>query len=190
MYIIVGLGNPGTDYSRTRHNMGFDVINKLAEMFDIQVNKSKFKSLYGTGIIHNEKVILVKPQTFMNLSGEAVQEFVNYYKVDTNNVLVIYDDIDITPGKVRIKKFGGSGTHNGMKSVVECLNSEGFPRLRVGIGMPEHKGDLINYVIGYVPEEEYNVLQSGVNLAANAIEEILKSGIDIAMNKYNSNRKD
>ncbi len=185
MYIIVGLGNPETDYSRTRHNMGFDVINKLSEKFDIQVNKSKFKSLYGTGIIHNEKVILVKPQTFMNLSGEAVQEFVNFYKIDTKNLLIIYDDIDTTPGKIRIKKFGGPGTHNGMKSVVGCLNSQDFPRVRVGIGMPEHKSDLINYVIGYVPEKEYEVLQNGVDIAANATQEILTNGLDIAMNKYN-----
>ena len=185
MYLIVGLGNPESDYSRTRHNMGFDVINKLAEKFDIKVNKSKFKALYGTGTINGEKVILVKPQTFMNLSGEAVQEFVNFYKINLDELIVIYDDIDTTPGKIRIRKTGGPGTHNGMKSVVSMLNSEEFMRVRVGIGMPEFKGDLINYVIGHVPDEEYEVLQKGVAIAAESVEEILKNGIDIAMNKYN-----
>lgn len=185
MYLIVGLGNPEPDYSKTRHNMGFDVINKISEQYDIKVNKTKFKALYGTGTINNEKVILVKPQTFMNLSGESVQEFVKFYKIENKNILIIYDDIDTTPGKIRIKKVGGPGTHNGMKSVVSCLNTEEFMRIRVGIGMPEFKGDLINYVIGHVPENEYNDLQKGIDLASNAVSEILKNGVDIAMNRYN-----
>lgn len=185
MYLIVGLGNPESDYSKTRHNMGFDVINKLSDKFDIKVNKSKFKALYGTGLINGEKVVFVKPQTYMNLSGEALQEFVSFYKVENKNIIVIYDDIDTTPGKIRIRKSGGPGTHNGMKSVVNCLNTENFTRVRVGIGCPEFKGDLINYVIGHIPEEEYEVLQEGVSLAAQAVEEIVKNGVDIAMNKYN-----
>ena len=185
MYLIVGLGNPESDYAKTRHNMGFNVINKLAEKFDISVNKSKFKAEYGTGIINGEKVILVKPQTFMNLSGEAVQEFMNFYKIENKDLIIIYDDIDTVPGKIRIRKSGGPGTHNGMKSVVGCINSTEFTRVRVGIGMPEFKGDLINYVIGYVPEEEFKTLNEGVAIAANAVEEILKNGVDIAMNKYN-----
>ena len=185
MYLIVGLGNPESDYAKTRHNMGFNVINMLAEKFNIQVNKTKFKALYGTGEINGQKVILVKPQTFMNLSGEAVQEFVNYYKIGKGELIVVFDDIDTLPGKIRIKKNGGPGTHNGMKSVVSSLNTEDFMRVRVGIGMPEFKNDLINYVIGHVPEEEFEILQKGVKLAAESIEEILKNGIDIAMNKYN-----
>ena len=185
MYLIVGLGNPEADYSRTRHNMGFDVINKISEKYDIKVNKTKFKALYGNGIIDNEKVILVKPQTYMNLSGESVQQFVDFYKIENKNLLVIYDDIDTIPGKIRIKKVGGPGTHNGMKSVVSCLNTEEFVRIRVGIGMPEFKGDVINYVIGHIPEDEYNELQKGVSLASDAVDEILKNGVDIAMNKYN-----
>ena len=185
MYLIVGLGNPESDYSKTRHNMGFDVINKLSDKFDIKVNKPKFKALYGTGLINGEKVVFVKPQTYMNLSGEALQEFVSFYKVENKNIIVIYDDIDTTPGKIRIRKSGGPGTHNGMKSVVNCLNTENFTRVRVGIGCPEFKGDLINYVIGHIPEEEYEVLQEGVSLAAQAVEEIVKNGVDIAMNKYN-----
>lgn len=185
MYLIIGLGNPESDYSKTRHNMGFNVINKISEKFDIKVNKTKFKALYGTGIIHGEKVVLVKPQTFMNLSGEAVQEFVNFYKIEEDKILVIYDDIDTQPGKIRIRKSGGPGTHNGMKSVVNCLNSENFARVRVGIGMPEFKGDLINYVIGHIPEEEYEELEKGVTIAAEAVESIVKIGIDKTMNSYN-----
>lgn len=185
MYLIVGLGNPEEEYARTRHNMGFDVINKLSQKFGIQVNRTKFKALYGTGEINGEKVILVKPQTYMNLSGEAVQEFVNFYKIEYTDILVIFDDIDTVPGKIRIRKSGGPGTHNGMKSVVNCLNTEKFARVRVGIGCPEFKGDLINYVIGHVPEGEYEELQKGVNIAADAVEEIIKNGTDIAMNKYN-----
>ena len=185
MYLIIGLGNPEPDYAKTRHNMGFNVINKLSEKYDIAVNKSKFKALYGTGEINNEKVVLVKPQTYMNLSGEAVQEFVNFYKVDLDKLLVIYDDIDTVPGKIRIRNSGGPGTHNGMKSVVSCLNSEGFMRVRVGIGMPEFKHDLINYVIGHIPEEEFDNLQKGVELAEQAVEDIIKNGVDIAMNKFN-----
>lgn len=121
----------------------------------------------------------------MNLSGEAIQEFVSFYKVENKDIIVIYDDIDTTPGKIRIRKSGGPGTHNGMKSVVNCLNTEDFTRVRVGIGCPEFKGDLINYVIGHIPEEEYKVLQEGVSLAAQAVEEIVKNGVDIAMNKFN-----
>jgi len=185
MYLIIGLGNPESDYAKTRHNMGFNVINKISEKFNIEVNKSKFKALYGTGTINGEKVILIKPQTYMNLSGDAVQEFVNFYKVDLENVLIIYDDIDTEPGKIRIRKTGGPGTHNGMKSVVSSLNSENFPRVRVGIGMPEYKDDLINYVIGYIPENQLEILQKGVDMATEAVEDILKNGIDNAMNKFN-----
>ena len=185
MYLIIGLGNPESDYSRTRHNMGFNVINNLSEKFDIKVNKTKFKAEYGTGSINGEKVVLIKPQTYMNLSGEAVSQFVNFYKVKNEEILVIYDDIDTVPGKIRIRKTGSAGTHNGMKSVVSCLSSENFARIRVGIGMPEHKGDLINYVIGHISDNEYEELQKGVELAAEAVESIIKIGIDKTMNLYN-----
>ena len=185
MRLIVGLGNPESDYSRTRHNMGFEVINKLSEKYDIKVNKTKFNALYGTGEIEGEKVILVKPQTYMNLSGQAVQEFVSFYKVNMEDLLIIYDDIDTEPGVIRIRKAGGPGTHNGMKSVVSMLGKENFPRVRVGIGMPERKSDLINYVIGHISDEEYNKLQTGVDKAVESIQCIIKDNIDIAMNKYN-----
>ena len=186
MFLIVGLGNPEEDYSNTRHNMGFDTINKIAKEYNIDVNKKKFNGLYGTTIINNEKVILVKPQTFMNLSGECIREFINFYKIDIDKFIVIYDDIDLKPGTVKVRKKGGPGTHNGMKSVVQNVTNTEFPRVRVGIGQPKHKGDLINYVIGHIPEEERKILDNATTIAKDAVLEILKNGIDNAMNKINS----
>lgn len=185
MYLIVGLGNPEPEYSNTRHNMGFDVINKLSAEFGIEVKKQKFNSFYGTGIIEDEKVILVKPQTYMNLSGEAVKPFADFYKVNQENILIIYDDIDIKTGTMKIRKKGGAGTHNGMKSVVHELNTTEFPRIRVGTGSTDTIIDLINYVIAPVNKEEYLKLQEGINKAVEAVKEILKIGIDNAMNKLN-----
>lgn len=185
MYVIVGLGNPEKDYGNTRHNMGFNTINKLAEEYKIDVTKNKFKGLYGTGVIEGEKVLLLKPQTFMNLSGESVKEVINFYKLEKDNLIVIYDDIDIDPGIIKIRKTGGPGTHNGMKSVVHELNDQNFKRVRVGIGAPEDKGDLIEYVIGAMSEDDKEKLDKGTTLAKEAIVEIIKNGIDIAMNKFN-----
>lgn len=185
MYLIIGLGNPEEEYAKTRHNMGFDTINKLANEYGIEVNKTKFNSIYGCGIINNEKVILVKPQTYMNLSGQAVQRFVNFYKVSAEKIIVIYDDMDIEKGIIKIRKKGGPGGHNGMKSVIEELGTQNFSRIRVGIGKPIHKNDMINYVLGNILDEEYNILSQGVEKAESAIKEIVKNGIDIAMNKYN-----
>lgn len=185
MFLIIGLGNPEKDYGNTRHNMGFNVINKIAEKYSIEVNKTKFKGLFGSGNINNEKVILLKPQTFMNLSGESVREAIDFYKIDIDNVLIIYDDIDLAPGKIRIKKNGGPGTHNGMRSVVQHLGTENFARLRVGIGKPEDNTDLIEYVIGYVSQEDRELLEKGVNLAVEAVDIIITENIDTAMNKYN-----
>ncbi len=185
MYLIVGLGNPEADYARTRHNMGVDVVNEIADKYKIAISREKFNGLYGSGEIEGEKVILLKPQTFMNLSGDSVVEFVNFYKININNVIIVYDDIDTIPGKIRIRKKGGPGTHNGMKSVVYRLNSEDFPRVRVGIGMPEYKNDLINYVIGNISDEDYETLKIGIEKASEAVTSIIKDGIDNAMNKYN-----
>ena len=186
MYLIVGLGNPEEDYSKTRHNMGFNVINKLAKQYNIEVTKKKFKGLYGTGIIEGEKVILLKPQTYMNLSGESIKEAIKFYKVDPEKeLIVIYDDMDLEPGTIRIRKFGGAGTHNGMKSVVKELNTENFKRVRVGIGKPIDNTDLIEYVIGGIDEFDIPKLEKGTDFAKDAIIEILKNGIDIGMNKFN-----
>ena len=185
MYLIVGLGNPENEYSNTRHNMGFDTINEIAQKNNIEVNKNKFKGLYGTGIIEKQKVILLKPQTYMNLSGESIREISNFYNITPKETIIIYDEIDIEKGNIKIRKKGGPGSHNGMKSVIENLKTTEFGRIRVGIGQPEFKSDMINYVIGKVPEEEQKILQQGVKKAAEAIEEIIKNGIDIAMNKFN-----
>ena len=185
MYLIIGLGNPEKDYSNTRHNMGFNAINKLAKQFEIEVNKNKFKGLYGSGTIEGEKVILLKPQTFMNLSGESVKEVIRFYKIEMEQIIVIYDDIDIEPGIIKIRKMGGPGTHNGMKSVVHELNAQNFKRVRIGIGMPAEKQDLVEYVIGPIPEEEKEKLEKGTELAKEAVIEMIKNGIDVAMNKFN-----
>lgn len=185
MYLIVGLGNPEEDYSNTRHNMGFNTINKLAKQYDIEINKKKFKGLYGTGIIEGKKVILLKPQTFMNLSGESIKEAIDFYKISEENLIIIYDDIDIEPGIIKIRKTGGPGTHNGMKSVIQNIQTEKFPRVRIGIGKPQEKGNLIEYVIGGIPEEDKKILDEATTKGKDAIIEILKSGVDIAMNKFN-----
>lgn len=185
MYLIVGLGNPEPDYSRTRHNMGFDVINKIARKYDIELTRTNFDAIYGTGIIEGEKVILIKPQTFMNLSGKSVKKYVDFYKISLENVMIIYDDMDTEIGHIRVRAKGGTGSHNGMKSVVECLASQDIPRIRVGIGRPTDEFDRIDYVIGHIPDEEYVELQSGQQKAADAIIYFLKNGIDNTMNIYN-----
>ena len=185
MYLIIGLGNPEADYANTRHNMGFNVINKLSEKYDIEVKKDKFKALFGSGMIEGEKIVLIKPQTFMNLSGESIKECKDFYKIEEENLIVIYDDIDIEPGKIRIRKNGSSGSHNGMKSIVSCLSSEGFPRIRIGIGKPHEHMDMIAHVIGGIDEEDKEKLSKGVELGVEAVSELLKNNIDSAMNKYN-----
>ena len=185
MYLIVGLGNPENEYAHTRHNMGFDTVNELAKKNNIKITTTKFKALCEIGIIQNQKVILLKPQTYMNASGESIKEVVDFYKIKPTEIIVIYDDIDIEKGKIKIRKKGGAGSHNGMKSIIEELNSTEFMRIRVGIGQPKFKSDMINYVIGKVPEDEQKILQQGVEKAAKAVEEILENGIDIAMNKFN-----
>jgi len=164
MYLIVGLGNPEDKYSMTRHNMGFDVINKLAKKHDITIEKNNFQGLMGSGIINNEKIILLKPQTFMNLSGESIIECMNFYKLDLDNLIVVCDDIDLPVGTIRIRKKGSAGTHNGLKSIVHNLQNEEFTRIRIGVGNPEEKYELINHVIEKLSEEEYEELEAGINL--------------------------
>lgn len=185
MYLIVGLGNPEPEYSFTRHNMGFDVINKLSEKYSIDVNKSGFKAIYGNGMINNQKVILCKPQTYMNLSGDSVIEISKFYKIPPQNIIIIYDDIDIVSGTIKIRKKGGPGGHNGMKSIVSQLGTEDFPRIRIGTGFCNDKSHLVDYVIGKLPNDEYINLLSGINSGVEAIEEIMANGIDNAMNKLN-----
>ena len=185
MYLIVGLGNPEEEYSKTRHNMAFNTLNKISQEYNIEVKQNKFQALYGSGMIEKEKVILLKPQTYMNLSGNSVKEVVDFYKIEKEKILVIYDDMDIEPGKIKIRKKGSAGGHNGMKSIIQMIGTEEFPRIRVGIGRPIHKDDEINYVIGAIPEEDLKRLDEGIEKAQKAVEEILRNGVDSAMNKYN-----
>lgn len=185
MFLIVGLGNPEPEYDKTRHNMGFHTINKLAEEYHLEIKKNKFQGLYETTIIDEKKIILLKPQTYMNLSGECVKAFVDFYKIPEDKIIIIYDDMDIEPGNIKIRKKGSSGGHNGIKSIIQNLGTEEFPRVRIGIGKPQYKDKAIDYVIGSIPEEETQKLQEGVKKAKAAIMEILKNGIDTAMNKFN-----
>ena len=185
MYLIVGLGNPEPEYSKTRHNMGFDVINKIAENYDIEVTKKGFEGIYGIGEIEGSKVILLKPQTYMNESGKSVIKAKEYYKIPMENIIIIYDDIDLDVGVVKLRKKGGAGTHNGMKSVIEHLGKGDFIHIRIGTGKPEFKELLISHVIGKLSDEEYEKLIPSIEKAAESIPEILKSGIDNAMNKFN-----
>ncbi len=188
MYIIVGLGNPGRKYENTRHNMGFIAVDLLAEKYGIKIDKIKFKALVGEGRIAGQKVLLVKPQTFMNLSGQSVVEVMNFYKEEIENLIVIYDDIDIPTGTIRLRKKGSAGTHNGMRNIVYLLGEDGFPRIRVGIGS-EKKVDLINYVIGGVSKGEKEPLEDALTRAADAAACIVEKGIDKAMNEYNVRQK-
>ena len=187
MYIIAGLGNPGKKYENTRHNIGFITIDSLASKHNITVDKLKFKALVGEGRISGQKVILVKPQTYMNLSGESIQEVMNFYKVDPENLIIIYDDIDLDLGTLRIRKSGSAGTHNGMRSVVQHINSTAFPRIRIGMGGP--KGDIVDFVIGGMSKAESEVLKETVDKAAEAIDCIIEAGIDMSMNRYNTKKK-
>lgn len=184
MYIIVGLGNPGKQYEQTRHNMGFITIDRLAEKHQINVTKLKCKALVGEGYFGTKKVMLVKPQTFMNLSGQSVREIVNYYKEDLEHLLVVYDDIDLEPGVLRIRAKGSAGTHNGMRSIIYDLQEDGFPRIRLGIGK-NPQIPLDKFVLGGFTKEEKPLLEDAVDKATQAIECYVAEGINAAMNAYN-----
>lgn len=188
MYIIAGLGNPGSKYENTRHNMGFKAIDAMASEFGINVNRAKFKGLIGEGRIGSEKVILLKPQTYMNLSGQSVREIMNFYKIPEENLIVIYDDFDLPIGSIRVRKSGGPGTHNGMKSVVQELGSRKFPRVRVGIGSSD--GSTIQFVIGKVGKDEQQILNEAAEAAASAAADIIRIGIENAMNIHNTRKSE
>lgn len=187
MYVIAGLGNPGKKYENTRHNIGFITLDFLAERHDIKINKIKHKALVGEGRISGQKVLLVKPQTYMNLSGESLREVMDYYKVDMEDMIVIYDDIDLPAGSVRIRKKGSAGTHNGMRSIVQHLGTD-FPRIRMGIGN-DAKGNLVDFVLGGFSKEDREVLEPAVERAALSVECYVEEGIEKAMNKYNIKAK-
>ncbi|MDF3001301.1 MAG: aminoacyl-tRNA hydrolase [Bacillota bacterium] len=187
MYVIVGLGNPGKKYENTKHNIGFITVDFLAERNNIKINKIKHKALVGEGTIAGNKVLLVKPQTYMNLSGNSVREIMDYYKANIDKLVVIYDDVDIPMGSLRIRKKGSAGTHNGMRSIIYDLQEDGFPRVRIGIGA-DKKIPLAGYVLGGFGKEEAKLMEDTVAQAASSIECILEKGIDIAMGEYNVTR--
>lgn len=186
MYIIAGLGNPGKNYENTRHNVGFNVIDFLADELNININNAKHKALTGSGYIDGEKVLLMKPVTYMNLSGEAIIDAVNFYKIDpTTNLIVIYDDISLDVGKLRIRAKGSAGGHNGIKSIISHLGSDTFKRIKVGVGNKPAGYDLADYVLGHFTKDERVVIDDASKNASNALKLIVSDNFDKAMNLYN-----
>ena len=187
MYIIAGLGNPTSKYDKTRHNIGFDVIDALADKYSIRVENAKHRALCGSGTIAGEKVLLIKPQTFMNLSGEAVVDALNYYKVDaTTNLIVIYDDISMEPGRLRLRKKGSAGGHNGIKNIIAHLGMETFPRIKVGVGAKPDGWDLADYVLSRFSPADREQIDKAIERSVDAISTIISDDFDKAMNLYNS----
>lgn len=190
MFLIAGLGNPGRQYEKTRHNMGFDTIDELIDRYRIPQGGIAHKAMYGKGMIAGEKVLAVKPLTYMNLSGEAIREYVNYYKMDPETeLIVIYDDIDLKPGQIRIRKKGSAGGHNGIKSIIAQIGTQNFYRVKVGVGAKPKGWDLADYVLGRFSPEERELVDKAICDAADAVEMILKDGIEAAMNHYNGAAK-
>lgn len=186
MRIIVGLGNPGEKYSHTRHNVGFDVIDILSQKLDIPVKKLKCRATIGEGMFGGEKIVLIKPQTFMNLSGLTVSEALSWYKAEPKDVLLIVDDIDLPLGQVRIRAKGGPGTHNGLRHIVQCTGTGDFPRVRVGVGAPPPEWDLADWVLSkYADEAARKTAFDAYMLAAEAALCWAEHGIDLSMNRYN-----
>jgi PTH1 family peptidyl-tRNA hydrolase len=186
MYLIAGLGNPGSRYEMTRHNIGFHAIDYIADTLGVKIKKLKFKALYADTEINGERVLLVKPQTFMNLSGESIVEFVRFFKIPIENVIIISDEISLPTGTLRIRKKGSAGGHNGLKSIIYLLNSDEFPRIRIGVGAPQNKDyDLADYVLGRFSHDEIPILEDTIKRTCSAVGEFIKNGADSAMNIYN-----
>ena len=183
MFLIVGLGNPGIQYENTRHNIGFNVIDNISKEYNIDINREKFKGVYGEGFIANTKVILLMPTTYMNLSGESIREVVDFYKLSNEQIIVIYDDISLDVGRIRLREKGSAGGHNGIKSIIANLGTDIFPRIKVGVGQPDV--DLVKYVLGKFTKEEMDILKYSIDASTKAVEEIIKSDVKQAMNKYN-----
>ena len=188
MYLIVGLGNPGTKYAHTRHNVGFDVLEALSRKLGVSITREKEQALVGECFVGGQKVILALPQTYMNLSGESVSRLAHWYKIEPENLLVVYDDIDIPQGHIRIRKNGSAGTHNGMRSIVGLLGYENFPRLRVGVGQKREGYELADWVLGHYIGEEQEVADKAFQQAADAIVDYIENGIDSAMRTYNTKK--
>ena len=186
MYLVAGLGNPGKQYDMTRHNIGFHTIDYIADKLGVKIKKLKYKAIYGECDINGEKVLLVKPQTYMNLSGESISEFVKFFKIPTENVIIISDDIALETGRIRIRKKGSAGGHNGLKNIIYMLNSENFNRIRIGVGTPTHPDyELKDFVLGRFTKDEIPVLEESIIKSYKAVVEIIKRGADSAMNKFN-----
>lgn len=186
MYLIVGLGNPGRQYEATRHNMGFDVIDKLVEEYRIPQAGVKFNAMYGKGNIGGQSVLLMKPLSYMNLSGGPVRDMANYFKIDPETeMIVIYDDIDLEPGQLRIRKKGSAGGHNGIKDIIKQLGTQNFMRIKVGVGAKPQGWDLADHVLGRFGSEERKLVEESQERACKAVELILSDSPDAAMNEYN-----
>ena len=191
MFIIAGLGNPDRQYEGTRHNVGFDVIDRLADKYNIAVDVKKHRALLGKGVIEGQKVILAKPQTYMNLSGESIRSLVDYYKIDgEHELLVIYDDINLGVGQLRIREKGSAGGHNGIKNIIAHLGTQVFPRIRVGVGEKPSRYDLADYVLGHFSRAEKELMDEGYDHAVKAAGMILSGRIGDAMSEYNRKKKE
>lgn len=186
LFLIVGLGNPGKEYTNTRHNIGFEVADAICSKHDIKLNKEKFRAILGEGRIGSERVIIAKPQTYMNLSGESVREIADWYKIEDENIIIIYDDISLPTGFLRIREKGSAGGHNGIKNIIYQLGSDVFPRIKIGVGKPENSDyDMKDYVLGKFSKEETEILIKTAIRAVSAVEEIISADAKSAMNKYN-----
>lgn len=191
MFIIIGLGNPDAKYQETRHNAGFDVIDRLADKYNIAVDTKKHRAYIGKGIIEGQKVVLAKPQTYMNLSGESVRSLVDFYKVDPEEeILVIYDDISLDVGQLRIRKKGSAGGHNGIKNIIAHLGTSVFARIKVGVGEKPKGYDLADYVLGHFSKAEKEMMSEGYDQATEAVAMIVSGETDQAMNHYNKKKKE
>ena len=185
MKLIIGLGNPGKEYERTRHNTGFMVLDRLSEKLNIEMTQNKFKGLYGKGKYKGEDVLLLKPQTYMNLSGESVRQVMDFFKINQEDILVVYDDLDMPVGKLRLRQSGSAGGHNGIKNIIQELGTQKFVRIKVGVGAKPQGWDLADYVLGRFGSEDRKLVDEAQDRACKAVELILSDGPDAAMNEFN-----
>ncbi len=185
MYLIAGLGNPTKEYEKTRHNVGFDTIDVLADKHGITVEERKHRALCGKGIIGGERVLLMKPQTFMNVSGESIRDAADFYKIEPQQIIIIYDDISLEVGQLRIRTKGSAGGHNGIKSIIAHLKTQEFPRIKIGVGAKPDRMDLADYVLSRFSQTDRGVMEDAFHAAADAVERMLTDGADAAMNQYN-----